>query len=62
MAGSLIVPPDTDFLVVELKAIGGDETPMNGVVTFGGHYADDVRMVLRTNAREHPQKLTQAKP
>ena len=62
VAGSLIVPPDTDFLVVELKAIAGDETPMNGVVTFAGHYADDVRMALRTNAREHPQKLTQGRP
>ncbi len=62
VAGSLIVPPDTDFLVVELKATAADETPMNGVVTFAGHYADDVRMVLRTNAREHPQKLTQASP
>lgn len=62
VAGSLIVPPDTDFLVVELKAIGGDETPVNGIVTFAGHYADDVRMALRTNAREHPQKLTQASP
>lgn len=62
VAGSLIVPPDTDFLVVELKAIAGDETPMNGVVTFAGHYADDVRLALRTNAREHPQKLTQGRP
>lgn len=62
VAGSLIVPPDADFLAVEIKVMVGDETPVNGVVTFGGHYADDVQMVLRTNAREHPQKLTKAKP
>lgn len=62
VTGSLIVPPDTDFLVVEIKAIAGNETPANGVVTFSGHYADDVQMVLRTNAREHPQKLTRPAP
>jgi hypothetical protein len=52
VTGSLIVPPETSFLVVELKAIAGNETPVDGVVTFAGHYADDVQMVLRTNARE----------
>ncbi len=62
VTGSLIVPPDTDFLVVEIKAIAGNETPANGVVAFSGHYADDVQMVLRTNAREHPQKLTRLVP
>ena len=62
VTGSLIVPPDTDFLVVELKAIAGKETPINGVVSFAGHYADDVQMVLRTNAREPLQKLPRTKP
>ncbi|NBV85249.1 MAG: hypothetical protein EBS01_03045 [Verrucomicrobia bacterium] len=62
VAGSLIVPPETDFLVVELKVIAGKETPVNGVVSFAGHYADDVQMVLRTNAREQFQKLPRARP
>lgn len=62
VTGSLIVPPETQFLVVELKAIAGNETPVDGVVTFAGHYADDVQMVLRTNAREQLQKLPRTRP
>ncbi len=62
VTGSLIVPPETDFLVIELKAIAGNETPVDGVVTFAGHYADDVQMVLRTNARDQLQKLPRARP
>ncbi len=62
ITGSLIVPPDTDFLVVEIKAIAGNEKPVNGVITFPGHYADAVQMVLRTNGREPLQKQQPANP
>ncbi|CAN5897124.1 hypothetical protein BH11VER1_BH11VER1_30760 [soil metagenome] len=60
-AGSMIVPPDTDFLVVELKAIPTSPSFTDGAVIFSGQYADDVQLVLRTNARvpsvkpSHPQ-------
>lgn len=50
-AGSMIVPPDTDFLVIELKAIPTGPGLTNGVVVFNGQYADDVQLVLRTKAR-----------
>ena len=62
VTGSLIVPPETHFLVVELKAIAGNETPVDGFVTFAGHYADDVQMVLRTHPRDQVQKLPRATP
>ncbi|MGV3755113.1 MAG: anti-sigma factor family protein [Verrucomicrobiota bacterium] len=54
LAGSMIVPPDTDFLVIELKAVPGKPEPVNGVVTFAGKYADDVQLILRTDARQQP--------
>ena len=56
VTGSLIVPPETNFLVVELKAIAGNEPAADGVVTFAGHYADDVQLVLRTVARDQVLK------
>ncbi|MEI7731966.1 MAG: hypothetical protein WCO56_20500 [Verrucomicrobiota bacterium] len=58
IAGSMIVPPDTDFLVIELKVIPQNPVPVDGVVTFADHYADDVQLVLCTNTREQPLKLT----
>ena len=51
ISGSMMVPPDADFLVVELKVVPGEPAPVDGAVTFAGHYADDVQLVLRTNAR-----------
>ena len=60
--GRLIVPPETDFLVIEIKAIAGNEGSVDGPVSFGGHYADDVRLVLRTDPREQPQRLKRAHP
>ena len=51
ISGSMMVPPDSDFLVVELKVVPGEPAPVDGAVTFAGHYADDVQLVLRTNAR-----------
>lgn len=51
ISGSMMVPPDSDFLVVELKVVPGEPAPVEGAVTFAGHYADDVQLVLRTNAR-----------
>lgn len=48
IAGSVFVPPDTDFLVIELKLIPRDPVPENDAVTFAGHFADDVQLVLRT--------------
>lgn len=62
IAGSMILPPDTDFLVIELKAVPGMPSPVNGAVTFSGHYADDVQLVLRTNARQPPVALSRTKP
>ena len=54
IAGSLIVPPDTDFLVIELKAIPGDKSAQNDPFRFAGHYADDVQLTLRKQARYKP--------
>ncbi len=51
ISGSMMVPPDADFLVVELKIVPGEPVPVDGAVAFAGHYADDVQLVLRTNAR-----------
>lgn len=54
VAGSLIVPPDTDFLVIELKAIPGEQSPQDKPFKFAGHYADDVQLTLRKQARFKP--------
>ena len=54
VAGSLIVPPDTDFLVIELKAIPGEQSPQDEPFKFAGHYADDVQLTLRKQARFKP--------
>jgi len=54
ISGSLIVPPDTDFLVIELKAIPGEKTPQEKPYRFAGHYADDVQLTLRKQARFKP--------
>jgi hypothetical protein len=51
IAGKMMVPPDADFLVVELKVVPADPVPVEGAVEFPGHYADDVELILRTNAR-----------
>jgi len=50
IAGSMMVPPDADFLVVELKVVPAEPVPVDGAVTFAGHYADDVQLILRSHA------------
>lgn len=54
IAGSMIVPPDTDFLVVELKAIPDVPETRMEPYRFHGCFADDVRLMLRTHV---PQPL-----
>ena len=54
VSGSLIVPPNTDFLVIELKAMPGDQSPKDEVFHFAGHYADDVQLTLRRYAHPKP--------
>ena len=54
VSGSLIVPPNTDFLVIELKAMPGDQSPKDEVFHFAGHYADDVQLTLRRHAHPKP--------
>jgi hypothetical protein len=61
IAGSMIVPPDTDFLVIELKVLPEKPVPVDGAVTFAGHYADDVQLILRTNSRQQVAKLNSTK-
>ncbi len=51
VAGSMIVPPDADFLVVELKAIPA-EADAAGPRAFSGCFADAVQMILRTDSRQ----------
>jgi hypothetical protein len=46
--GSMLIPPDTDFLVIELKAIPPEAAPGPEPYSFAGSYADDVRLVLST--------------
>lgn len=48
LKGSMIIPPDTDFLVIELKAIPPETAPGAEPHAFAGCYADDVRLVLST--------------
>jgi hypothetical protein len=50
LKGSMIIPPDTDFLVIELKAIPTESAPGAEPYAFAGCYADDVRMVLSTGS------------
>ncbi len=48
LKGSMIMPPDTDFLVIELKAIPPEQPDTTEPYRFVGCYADDVRLVLNT--------------
>lgn len=50
LKGSMIIPPDTDFLVIELKAIPPESAPGAEPYAFAGCYADDVRLVLSTGS------------
>lgn len=47
--GTLFVPPDTDFLVIELKVIPTSPSPEDDAVTFEGHFTDDVQLFLRSD-------------
>jgi hypothetical protein len=48
MKGSMIIPPDTDFLVIELKAMPPESGAKGEPHHFFGCYADDVRLVLNS--------------
>lgn len=48
VAGTMVVPPDTNYLVVELKVVPSHPHPVNGAVSFPGHYADGVELSLRS--------------
>lgn len=47
LSASMIVPPDTDFLVVELKAIPRDPAPSSGPYCFKSGYVDETSLTLR---------------
>ncbi len=48
---TMMVPTNADFLVVELKVIPADLSPVDGAVSFAGLYADEVQLVLRVDDR-----------
>ena len=52
--GTMIIPPDTDFLVIELKAIPPPLTPGAAPYHFTGCFADDVQLTLQTGSRVEP--------
>ena len=62
IAGTMVIPPDANFLVVELKVVPGDPQPSDGAVSFAGHYADDVQLSLRTAARAPASPLRTFQP
>lgn len=47
--GTLFVPPDTDFLVIELKVLPKVSSHVGDAWKFSGHFADDVQLFLRTD-------------
>jgi hypothetical protein len=59
IAGSMIVPQDTNFLVIELKAVAGEVPAKNKIVTFAGDYVDDVNLILRTSGNQQPITVSQ---
>lgn len=48
LKGGMIIPPETDFLVIELKAIPPEAAPGAEPYAFAGCFTDDVRLVLST--------------
>jgi len=52
IAGRMIVPPNTDFLVIELKAIPNSPAQGVGPYRFSGCFADDVQLILQTHSRQ----------
>ena len=48
--GSMIIPPDTEFLVIELKALPQEPTEKKEPYRFLGCYADDVQLTLNSTA------------
>ncbi len=52
IAGRMIVPPDTDFLVIELKAMPNSPAQGVGPYRFSGCFADDVQLILQTHSRQ----------
>ena len=51
IACTMVVPPDATFLVVELKVVPSNPHPVDGAVSFAGHYADEGELSLRTKTR-----------
>ena len=51
IAGRMIVPPDTDFLVIELKAMPNSPAQGVGPYRFSGCFTDDVQLILQTQSR-----------
>ena len=51
IAGRMIVPPDTDFLVIELKAMPNSPAQGVGPYRFSGCFTDDVQLILQTHSR-----------
>ncbi len=51
IACTTVVPPDANFLVVELKVVPSNPQPVDGAVSFAGHYADEGELSLRTKIR-----------
>ncbi|CAN5886549.1 hypothetical protein BH11VER1_BH11VER1_06300 [soil metagenome] len=49
---SMLVPPDTDFLLVELKMMPNPTSLQTGVATFRGAYADHAELLMHTSARQ----------
>ncbi|MEO7597837.1 MAG: hypothetical protein ABIV50_02825 [Opitutus sp.] len=51
IAGTMVVPPNANYLVVELKVIPTQPHAIDGAVSFAGHYADAVELSIRTRSR-----------
>ena len=58
ITGGMIVPPDTDFLVVELKAIPQEQAGRSGPYRFSGCFADDVQLLLSAGGGTRPVALS----
>ena len=57
ITGSMFLPRDTDFLVIELKVIPMNPIPHAAFIAFSGQYADDVRLELHSPHSLQPVAL-----
>ena len=62
VSGSLILPPDTDFLLIELKLFQADrgETPI--ALSESQHFVDNMELSLLTSSHSRSVALTQSNP